>query len=233
MPAVSLDILLEETARIDAPGPRIKALSAFFVGSPYLANSLIGSPYQAEQLVTRLDGFDCFTFLDTVEALRRTRRTDDFPGQLQLVRYRDGVIDYRTRRHFFSDWVADSQLPLRDVTAEVGQGRALTVVKELNRKADGTLWLPGIATTTRPITYLPAKAVDADLLSRLRSGDYVGFYSEQHGLDVQHTGLIVDAGEAIMLRHASSRRGIERIVDEDLEAYLRGQTGMVVYRVLQ
>jgi len=232
-PAVSLDILLDATAHLNAPGPRITALSAFFVGAPYRANTLLGGPGQTEQLVTRLDGFDCFTFLDTVEALRRSRHASDFPDQLRQVRYREGRIDYLARRHFFSDWVADRSGPVRDVTAEVGRDKARTVVKELNRKADGSLWLPGLAVTVRPVTYLPSEAIDAELLGRLQPGDYVGFFSEQNGLDVQHTGLLVVTGTAIMLRHASSRRGTERIVDEDLVTYLHGQTGLVVYRVPQ
>ena len=36
-----------------------------------------------------------------------------------------------------------------------------------------------------------------------------------------------------MLRHASSRGGVERIIDEDLVTYLRGTTGLIVYRVMQ
>lgn len=233
LPPDFMATILDDTARITSPGERIVAISSHFVGAPYRANTLIGSPDQAEQLVTRLDGFDCFTLLDTVEALRRSRHPADFPAQLQTVRYREGRLDYRARRHFFSDWVADHHPIAHDMTAAIGEGRALQITKQLNQKADGSLWLPGIAVTPRSISYIPSALFDNRMLALLQPGDYVGFYSDQAGLDVHHTGLIVVAGEVIMLRHASSRSGMERIVDEPLLTYLRGQPGLIVYRVTQ
>ncbi|MGK2908118.1 MAG: N-acetylmuramoyl-L-alanine amidase-like domain-containing protein [Desulfuromonadales bacterium] len=206
------------------------AISSHFINAPYAANTLIGGPQEAEQLVLDLTAFDCFTFLDVVEALRRSSNADDFPAQLQQVRYRDGKVDYAKRRHFFSDWVAGVDTLVSDVTEDIGQGSAQSVVKQLNCKEDGTVWLPGIAVAPRDIMYIPASRVDAKLLSALQPGDYVGLYSEQAGLDVNHTGLIIVNRGKILLRHASSRSGVKRVVDEDLFAYLQGKPGLVVYR---
>jgi hypothetical protein len=36
-----------------------------------------------------------------------------------------------------------------------------------------------------------------------------------------------------MLRHASSRRGVDQVVDEELFTYLQGKPGLLVYRVKQ
>jgi hypothetical protein len=223
--------ILAAAASASRPGARIVALSGQFLGAPYAANSLVGGPDTPERLVSGLDAFDCFTLLDTVEALRRSSSSGDYLEQLQQVRYRHGVVAYGERRHFFSDWVADQDSLLVDVTAQVGQGRARQVTKELNRKADGVLWLAGIPVTRRDISYIPAALIDRQLLTALHAGDYVGIYSELAGLDVSHTGLIVKSTERIMLRHASSRRGIEQVVDEDLLSYLLGKPGLVVYRV--
>jgi hypothetical protein len=66
----------------------------------------------------------------------------------------------------------------------------------------------------------------------LRSGDYVGIYSEHAGLDVSHTGLIVKKSGQVLLRHASSRSNVKRVLDEDLLDYLRDKPGLVVYRVI-
>ena len=223
--------IITSASQFDKPGERIVAISGYFINAPYAANTLIGGPQETEQLVLDLTEFDCFTFLDVVESLRRSAKADDFPAQLQQVRYRDGKVAYAKRRHFFSDWVAGVDTPVRDVTGEVGQGSAVAVVKQLNRKEDGTLWLPGLAVTPREILYIPTSKVDAKLLSGLQPGDYVGLYSEHAGLDVSHTGLIVVNKGKIMLRHASSRSGVGRVVDEDLFAYLQGKPGLVVYRV--
>jgi hypothetical protein len=223
--------IITSASQFDKPGERIVVISGHFINAPYAANTLIGGPQETEQLVLDLTKFDCFTFLDVVEALRRSAKADDFPAQLKQVRYHDGKVAYAKRRHFFSDWVAGVDTPVSDVTEEVGQGSAQAVVKQLNRKEDGTMWLPGLAVAPREIMYIPTSKVDAKLLSALQPGDYIGLYSEHAGLDVNHTGLIVVNRDKIMLRHASSRSGVGRVVDEDLFAYLQGKPGLVVYRV--
>ena len=227
---VELEKIIISVNQIDNPGDRIVALSSHFVDTPYAANTLIGGPQETEQLVINLTGFDCFTFLDVVEALRRTSDAEDFPVQLKKVRYREGTVVYEKRRHFFSDWVTGSAAVIHDVTAEVGQGRAQNMSKQLNRKSDGTLWLPEIPVTPREIIFIPSGKIDTKVLSRLQSGDYVGIFSTHAGLDVTHTGLIVKSKDNIMLRHASSRSSVKRVVDEDLLDYLQGKPGLVVYR---
>jgi len=222
---------INSARQIDVPGERIVALSRHFLDTPYVADTLIGGPDQAEQLVINLAGFDCFTLLDVIEALRRAADLADFSGQLQQVRYRGGMLVYENRRHFFSDWVAGDAARIADVTAAVGQGRAQVVVKQLNLKRDGTYWLPGIPATRREITYIPVRKFDQNVLSALHAGDYVGIYSESKGLDVSHVGLIVKGKDRVMLRHASSLSSVRRVIDVDLLEYLQGKPGLVVYRV--
>lgn len=217
--------------QLDTPGAQIAALSAHFIATPYVANTLIGGPHTAEQLVVNLAGFDCFTLLDTIEALRRASGPADFPERLREVRYRAGEVNYASRRHFFSDWATGDTSAIADVTAAVGQGRAQTVVRRLNLKADGGHWLPGIPVVQREMTFIPTAEIDRQLLSALRSGDYLGIYTTHAGLDVSHTGVLVIDGERIMLRHASSRMDVKQVVDVDLLEYLQGKPGLVVYRV--
>jgi len=212
------------------PGARIAALSEAFLGTPYAGGTLVGSPERPEQLVIDLAGVDCFTFLDQVEALRRAASLADFPRQLRQVRYRGGVVSYTSRRHFFSDWVADDAARIEDVTAAVGQGRAELVVKELNRREDGSLWLPGLAMTRRALSYIPTPRVDREVLAALQVGDYVGIYAPHAGEEVSHTGLVIRTGDQVLLRHASSARGLRRVVDVDLLQYLQGKPGLLVYR---
>ena len=222
--------IITSARQIDAPGDRIVALSSHFIETPYVADALIGDPQTAEQLVINLAGFDCYTLLDVIEALRRSADLNDFPEQLKQVRYRGGMVTYENRRHFFSDWVTGESKRIGDVTAAVGQGRTQVVVKQLNLKSDGTHWLPGIPMTRREISYIPTDKIDRDVISALQAGDYVGIYSDQAGLDVSHTGLLVKGKESFVLRHASSRNSVRRVVDDDLLEYLQGKQGLVVYR---
>lgn len=222
--------LITTTRQLKAPGERIVELSRPFLGTPYVAHTLIGGPQTLERLVIDLAGVDCFTFLDTIEALRRAKDPADFPDQLRQVRYRGGRVAYTSRRHFFSDWVAGDAGPVADVTAAVGRGRERTIIKQLNLKSDGDRWLPGIPVTRRKIIYIPGERIDAELLAALHSGDYVGIYTDQAGLDVSHVGLIVKDQDGVRLRHASSLASARRVIDVDLLSYLQGKPGLVVYR---
>jgi hypothetical protein len=214
----------------DDPGDTIVELSSHFKDTPYAEYTLIGGPEVPEQLVVNLAAFDCFTFLDIVESLRRTQDFEGFADQLRGVRYSDATVRYEKRKHFFSDWAGEGAA-IEDVTTRIGKKRTQLVSKRLNRKSDGSLWLPGIAVTPRQISYIPSNNVDQEVLSELKSGDYVGIYSDLPGLDVSHTGLIVIENGVVLLRHASSRISSRRVIDEDLLEYLKGKPGLVVYRV--
>ncbi len=222
--------LVSSVQPIDKPGDVIVALSDHFKDSPYAENTLHGGPDEPEELVINLSAFDCFTFLDVVEALRRTSRYEDFSDNLKAVRYLDATVAYEKRRHFFSDWLV-GDVPIKDVTVRIGKGRTLTVNKHLNLKSDASLWLAGIGVSARSVHYLPTRSVDEKILSALRPGDYVGVFSPLDGLDVSHTGIIVKDKGQTLLRHASSRSETGRVVDEALLPYLKGKPGLVVYRV--
>ena len=224
--------LLDQAGQIQDPGQKITFISAAFLGTPYLANTLIGSSTTQEVFVLQLDGVDCFTLLDYVEALRRSSSFDEFKETLRHLRYRRGQVDFLARNHFFSEWGNSDFSQLQDVTSLVGGINVLRVKKTLNQKNDTTLFLPGYPVKKREIAFIPAEAIDKSLLSRLRSGDYIGIYSSAPGLDVTHTGIIVKTEEKIMFRHASSKDLFKKVVDEDFASYLGGEKGIIVYRAI-
>ena len=228
-----LEQLIVRSQQFVDPGERIAELSRPFLGTPYVEGSMIGGPQTPEQLVINLAGVDCFTFLDLIEALRRSAHGADLPERLRQVRYRNGRVAYSDRRHFFSDWVTDIDTMVADVTADVSGGKTRNAAKQLNLKNDGTLWLPGIPVIRREVVYIPAEQIDQALLSGLRTGDYAGIYTERAGLDVSHVGLIVKSKEGVMFRHASSLKNVRQVVDVDLLEYLQGKPGLVVYRAFE
>lgn len=226
-----LNLILDTAPSSLSASERIAQISSHFIDVPYKENTLIGGPDVHERLVAHLDGFDCFTFLDVVEALRRSSREEDFFPQLTNVRYKDGNVSYLSRRHFFSDWVSGNAGIVEDVTAQIGHNAALSVLKTLNMRKDGSLWLDGVPVTERTVSYLPSEKINEDMLGLLKSGDYIGIYSDEQGLDVQHTGIIIRQNDKVFLRHASSARLKNAVVDDDLMNYLRDKKGVVVYRV--
>jgi hypothetical protein len=223
-----IERLLADAGRIPEQGDKVEFISAAFLETPYLADTLIGSAETTEVFVLRLDGVDCFTLLDYVEALRRASGFDGFKDALRRVRYREKRVDFFHRNHFFSEWGEAGSNHLREMTALVGGEDVRCVEKQLNRKKVGTLYLPGYPVRKWEVACIPPEAVDESVLARLRSGDYVGIYSPLPGLDVSHCGIVVKRQGKVFLRHASSR--LKKVTDEELIHYLGGKKGLVVYR---
>jgi len=225
-----LDRIIRTASEITDPGERITLLSEHFLNTLYEESTLIGSDHQEEELVIDLSGLDCFTFIDYIEAMRLSRSFSDFQDRLIKIRYRGGRISYRTRNHFFSDWAAYRSAFVQDVTKEIGKGTAKNILKTLNKKDDGTLFLNGVETVDRTITYIPTDEIDEAMLQQLRTGDYAGIYSASAGLDVSHVGIIARAGASLFLRHASSSRDLRRTVEQDFRRYMKAQPGLIILR---
>ena len=223
-----MEVAMEKAGGIRDPGAKIEFLSEKFLGTPYAEKTLGGSADRREVLTVNLSGLDCFTYIDYVESMRRSGGFAEFLKNLVSVRYKDAAVRWDRRKHFFSDWANGDGKNARDATAEVGGKFAVTERKKLNRKADGSLWVPGIDVVERDVSYIPSERLGPETLNAVRAGDYLGIYSEEDGLDVSHTGIAVRKNGKVYLRHASSRH--RRVLDEDLAVYMKKKPGLVVYR---
>ena len=228
----SLQEIIAGARGLDATGPRIDFLSRQFLDVPYGAERLVGTADTPEALTINLAALDCYTYLDYVEALRRSAAYDEFPRQVTAVRYRQGEISWRNRRHFFSDWVNGTAGPVRDVTESLGGAATVYARKELNRAEDGGVLLEDIPVVEREVAYIPAGHIDESLTRRLSTGDYLGVYAQAAGLDVTHAGIAIRRADGLYFRHASTLRGQRRVVEVPLLDYFRETPGLVVYRVL-
>ncbi len=227
---IKIERLQNKASAISDPGEKVAFISAAFLSTPYRANTLIGTTDTDEIFVLRLDGIDCFTFLDYVEALRRSTDFKTFEEMLRQVRYDNGEVTFLHRHHFFSTWGNSPLAPLRDVTAQIGGKKTHWIVKQLNQKSPEKLFLPGYPVKRQVVAFIPGKAIDKSTLSRLHSGDYIGIYSPHPGLDVSHTGIVIKKGETVFLRHASSKWLRKKVRDEELLPYLGGRKGLIIYR---
>lgn len=224
----SIETLIEQAGAKDGAGAKIEFLSEKFLGTPYAGNTLGGARGETEQLTVDLSGVDCFTYIDYVESLRLSGSFGEFKEKLAQTRYKDGAVRWENRKHFFSDWVSGNDKNARDVTREVGGNITATVTKELNRKTDGSPWLPGLATVKRDVSYISSQKLSPQLLREIKTGDYLGVYSDKNGLDVSHTGIAVRKNGVVYLRHASTVH--EKVLDEELAAYMKNKPGLLVYR---
>jgi hypothetical protein len=225
----SLTAMLDAAYRQESVSARVEYISRQFLNVPYVPSTLVGSPEEPEALVFNLSGFDCFTYIDYVEAMRLSRSLDEMIDNLRSVRYESGVVAYDRRRHFFSDWFASPRLRL--ITAELCRDHTLMAVKSLNLNEAGELFLPGIRVVERAIEFIPSEAIDCGVVNGLQTGDYIGAYTDKVGLDVSHVGIFLRNQEGSLLRHASSLAG--KVVDQDFLTYFRTKPGVIVLRPLE
>lgn len=199
---------------------RLDALSSALLGRPYLIGPLVGSPTQEEQLVTRVDAFDCVTYVETVYALASATGPADFAPRLARLRYHLGCVAWKARNHYTSDWL----------DRNVAQGLLRPLLPERQVAEPRTLsLLAGYPVRTRPVRWLPVERVGE---LHVEPGDFVGFVSTRNDLDTFHVGLLFPGREGVLLRHASRSRG--SVVQVALSLFLsRNETpGVLVARPL-
>jgi len=189
---------------------RLKLISSQLLGQPYLTHPLIGSPVEPEQLVARLDGFDCVTYVETVLALSRATDVSDFLQRLRDLRYAKGEVSYFTRLHFSTDWKRENVQ--RGVFRDITRGE-LTV--ERTKTLGGAVGLPN---RVEPIRFFP-KANFAALSALLQDGDVILFVSGRNWLDTNHMGLVFREGDRLLMRHAS--RSHRQVTEQALADFVR------------
>jgi hypothetical protein len=183
----SLTLIMTEARNNVSPAQRIAFISEEFLGTPYVGSTLTGDINTPEVFTIDLEGMDCFTYVDYVEAMSLSGSFPQFKDTLGKIRYRDGVVAFRNRNHFFSDWPINNSQYVKDVTLEIGGEKTVEVSKNLNLKTDGTYYLPGIPVINRTVNYIPSDALGEPVLNKLMTGDFVGIYTDKEGLDVSHT----------------------------------------------
>ncbi len=200
--------LISMAASVESIGERIALISARFLGRPYLRHPLHGSPNTPETLVTRLDGFDCVTFVETVLALAHARTPADFERELALVRYRDGHVDWADRLHYATAWAA----------AQVARGRLedLTTGPATLLRQKTLDYVPGLPPREVTYRYFPKRAFPL-VAPTLRRGDIIFFVSGSPGLDANHVGLVIEHADGLWLRNASRQQ--RAVVDQPLDRY--------------
>lgn len=192
-------------------GERIDVISQALVGSPYVSYPLIGGPKKPEEFVLRDDAFDCVTFCETVLAAARSTTLADFAPQLRRIRYREGVIDWHERNHYFADWCLQN----------IANGVCRAIVLPDAAIVDKTVsYMRGLPVERVTLTSIPAASVLAHA-DRLATGDIVGFLSRRPGIDYFHTGFVVIGRNGTpVLRHAARSRG--RVLDQPFAQFVAG-----------
>ncbi len=204
-------MLLSMTAGVPHLADRLGMISSLFVGRPYLASPLVGAPEEPEQMVSRLDAFDCVTYVESVLALGGSRHPDDYEPRLAALRYHRGQLAWPQRNHYMTLWLERNEAAglVRPVAkgdwVPEGRPRSLSL-------------LAGYPTVERTLAYLPVQRVGI-LDQEARTGDVVCFVSTKPDLDTFHVGIAVARPQApLQVRHASRSAG--KVVEQELQEFL-------------
>lgn len=207
---------------------KMALVSSEFLDVNYVANRLVGSSTEQEELVVDVLKLDCFTYLDYLEAFRRSSNEKEFINNLRKVRYVDSKVEYLNRKHFFSDWAYENEIMVTDLvkTDNSLMKIASKDTVSINEGKNGE-YIKDLGIRERTISYIPrANVTDDNLKDVLITGDYVGFRREIAGLDVTHVGMIVKKSDGIYVRHASSAKDVKKVVDQKLSDYVNINTGI-------
>lgn len=225
-----LNNLIANGAKFNDNGKKIEYLSSHFLKTPYVENTLIGDRNRKEVFVINLEGMDCFTFIDYVEAMRLSSTYEEFKTNLLKVRYKDRAVDFLSRNHFFTDWREYGSWHVFDVTKEVGQKGTKTIKKALNFKWGRSVYIKGHPVVRRNITYIPRNMIGQSVADNLKTGDYMGVYSLKKGLDVSHVGIIIKKWDKTFFRNASNLRRNMKVVDAEFFSYVSKIPGIIILR---
>jgi hypothetical protein len=227
----------------------------------YVGQSFIGIPYEAgtldvntsrEELIIKVTGLDCVTFVENTLVMSRLINKgdisfDSYKKELQLIRYRDGIInEYPSRLHYFTDWIYDNQNKgiVEDITKDIGGKEYNKTINFMTTHTDSYKPLVknrGFIETMKDVEekmnqrnlyYIPKGSVD-NFYKYLNTGDIIATTTEIGGLDVTHTGLIYKDENGTFFLHASITKKQVIISDIELKGYLKGnkkQTGIIVAR---
>jgi hypothetical protein len=221
--------LLTQEARLSFQ-ERLLSVSERFLGTPYLFSPLGEGQGLDPDPPFRVDAVDCLSFVEQALAMSLAPRPEEVPVVLEHLRYAS-TPSYEDRNHLMeSQWLPNNLRKgfLVDVTRRHGATDTVRVEKTLTARtwtsrSSLALQLPKERQPqgTYALDMIPLDRVMAHARS-LPSGTILVVLREDLPLKatrVTHLGFVVQKGKRTYLRHAA-RSVYQRVVDEDLEAFL-------------
>lgn len=223
-------------------------------GLPYVAKTL--EKNKNERLVVNLRQLDCTTYVETVLALARSMEQgnptfSNYCNNLRLARYRDGIVSYPTRQHYFTYWiqqnckkgiVKDIQSPNPPFSARqtVKANYMTTHLQQYPMLKGNPQWVKEIDVMEASITglrprYIPKSAVNNTSLLRktIHDGDIIAIVTKKAGLEISHLGIAAWHKDGLHMLNASSI--YHKVVEDNnlLRTYLYNQKTGLGIRVVR
>ena len=221
-------------------------------GLPYIPHTL--DVHESERLVVNLRQFDCTTYIETVLAMTKCMDSghhtfEEFCKFLRLVRYRDGIVDYPNRQHYFTYWIEQNvkKRLVVDLQEPIPPFAAIQTVKVNYMTAHSSKysmlvkhpeWKALIKKMEDSISgsrhrYIPKGMLADNALLRktICDGDIIAILTSKLGLDTSHIGIAVWHADGLHLLNASAIR--HRVVEEPklFSAYMAEHPSFIGIRV--
>ena len=223
-------------------------------GVPYVAKTL--EKNKTEQLVVNLRQLDCTTYVETVLALARSMEQGkptfaNYCGNLKLIRYKDGVVAYTNRQHYFTYWIQQNSKKriVKDIQSPNPPFSAVQTVKAdymTNHLSQYPMltgkpqWVKEIAAMEKSITglkvrYIPKAVVNNTALMRktVHDGDIIAIVTKKAGLEISHLGIAAWHKDGLHMINASSL--YHKVVEDSnlLKTYLYNQKSGLGIRIIR
>ena len=219
-----------------AGGARAAAATAPLLGNPYLASPLGEETGPDPDPRFRLDAFDCMTFVETAVALASAETLAEARRALDDIRYDDRPTLSGRHHEVLSQWLPANVARgwVREITAEVAPGLARREEKVYTpevwdgiRRAGRSI--PGLPRARQPLGSFAVEVIAPEDVPAVAGRIPVGTLAfllradaPDRATRVTHVGLVVlGPGGERRVRHATSTRGVERVIEEPLDRFLR------------
>ena len=236
--SVKVESFLAEANKQDFTTNWVLYFSSKLMGIPYVAKTLEGN--DTEKLIINLRQLDCTTFVENVMALsicaqRRLYTFNDFCRYLRLLRYKNGMISYPTRLHYFTQWIADNT-ELGFVKEIQSPDSVFTRIQTLDINYMSThstqypmlvrhpSWISEIEKCEielqgKQFRYIPKEEINNSNAFRdaIKDGDIIAITTKKKGLDTSHIGFAVWHLDGLHLINASQIH--KKVVDEPMTLY--------------
>lgn len=236
--SVKVEKLLAEAIQQDGSTNWILYFSNKLMGIPYVAKTLENN--DTERLVVNLRQLDCTTFVENVMALslciqKKQRSFKDFCRFLRMIRYKNGIVSYPTRLHYFTHWIADNtqlgyvkEVQAPDSIFSSIQTLSIDYMSQHVGKYPMMMKNPSlvneISKKEKELTGKRVKYISKDKISNtsafrkaILDGDIIAIVTNKKGLDTSHIGFAVWRKDGLHLINASQIH--KKVIDEPMTLY--------------
>lgn len=245
--------LLSQTLSAQTAGTQLLKNGLKFLDVPYVANTL--DINDQECLVINCDEVDCTTFVEYALAMTLSQinsgkiNKNDFPANVQKIRYRNGKINgYTSRLHYISDWIDNGVRNgfLTDVSYKQSiyynqtefsyMSSHSEQYKQLANSLENITLMKKIEKelSEKEIRYIPKDQLPINGLPWIQNGDIIAITTNIPGLDICHMGIAFYVQGKLCLLHASSSAKkvlVSRIALAQMLKMTNSWTGIRVVRI--